>query len=159
MPIDTGAFVEPPVGRSGVDTNQQNITATRVGKVGHIEAKWVVTAAMPADVEAVKDDHRLPIGAVKFKRDTLALVGLIELKDTPVPTDTCLWIIAAQGVKSLACERRIVDEWQFNRPIVRQINRLPVTIVEGHRAGGQEISRLLKVPGPAAAISKIFARI
>ena len=87
VPVNARALVEPAVALGGVHADQQHISAAGIGEVGHVEAEWIVAAAVPADVEAVEDHHGLAVGAVEFEGDALAGVGRWDLEDAAIPAD------------------------------------------------------------------------
>src|SRR5208337_1473758 len=112
-----------------------------------------------ADVEAVEDHRGLAVGAVELERNPLALVRVGHFEDPPVPADARGRVIAAEWVEALAEKCGIVCERQLDGPIVRQIDRLPVAVVEGEGTSWQKIAGLLKVACSAAAESEVPGRI
>ena len=58
VPVNPRPLVKPAVTRGGIHTNQEHVSSTGGRKVGHIEGERIVSAAVPADVEAVEDHHR-----------------------------------------------------------------------------------------------------
>ena len=101
------------------------------GEIGDVEAERIVAADVTADVEAVEDDRGFAIGGVEFDGDALTGVGGRQFKDAAIPADAGGGIGPAQRIKALALQRRIVLERQLDGPIVRQIDGLPVAVVEG----------------------------
>ena len=131
MPVDARAFVEPAVALGGVHAHQQHVAPAGIGEIGDVEAERIVAADVAADVEAVEDDHGLAVGAVEFDGDALAGVGGGKFEDAAIPADAGGGVGAAQRIIALALERGIVLEGQLDGPIVGQIERLPVAVVEG----------------------------
>ncbi len=157
--VDAGALVEPAVARRGIHANQQNIAAAGIGEIGDVETERIVAAAVAADVEAVEDHHRLAVGAVELEGDALACVVCRKLENAAIPADARRGIVAAQRIEAFAEQRGIVLERQLDGPVVRQIDGLPVAVVEGEAPGGKKIARLLEVAGSSAAEFEVLGRI
>src|SRR6516162_2096419 len=72
MAVNPSALVEPAITRSGIDAHEKNVPAAGIGKISHIVAECIVSAAMHTDIEAVEDHHCFAVGAIEFDRDSLA---------------------------------------------------------------------------------------
>src|ERR1019366_2316689 len=81
VPIDAGALVEPTVALGGVGADQQHVPSAGGGEIGYVEAERIITADVPADVEAVEDDRGFAIRAVELDGDALTGVAGRELED------------------------------------------------------------------------------
>ena len=100
---------------------------------------------MSSDIKVIQDNHRLPVSAVEFKGNTFAHIRWIEFEDAAVPADTRLRIVATKRMKPFASKCRVIDKRQLDGPVVRQVSRRPVTIVERERSGWKETTRLLEI--------------
>ena len=157
--INSRALVKPSVTLRRVHAHQQDILSAGIGEIGDIETERIVAAAVLADVETVEDHHGLAVSAVELKRNPLALVRLGHFEDSSVPADARGWVIAAQRIETLAKKRGVVGKRQLDGPIVRQIERFPVAVVEGEGTGGEKAARLLKVAATSAAEPEVFGRV
>jgi hypothetical protein len=70
-----------------------------------------------------------------------------QFEDAAIPADAGGRISAAQRIEALAGQRGIVFEGQLDGPVVRQIDGLPVAVVEGRGAGGNKAACLLEIAG------------
>src|ERR1700683_1395529 len=159
MAVDSRSLVEPAVAQRRVNAHQQHISSAGVGKICDVETERIVAAAMPSDVKAIEDHHRLAVGGVELDHEPPARILLWNLKDAPVPADACGRVIAAERVETFALECGIVLEWQFDGPVMRQVARRPVAVVKCKGAGGKKVARLLEVARSAAAKSEVLRRI
>ena len=159
VPVDAGALIEPAVAQSRIHPDQQHVRSAGQGEIGQVEAERIVAAAVPADVVAIEDDHRFPVGAVELDRDPPAGIGGGQVEDAAVPAHAGLRVVAPQRVGALAGQRRVVLERQFDGPVVRQVHRLPVAVVVGQVAGGKETAGLLEATGPAGAETEVLAGV
>ncbi len=145
VPVNAGALIEPTVAFGRIDADQQHIAAAGSRKIGYVEAERIIAADVPANVEAVEDDGGLAIRAIEFDGDALASVRSREFEDAAIPADAGGRVRAPQRIEPLAGERWIVLEGQFDGPVVRQIDGLPVVVVEEQRADRAEVSGLGEV--------------
>ena len=79
--VKAGALIEPAVAQGGVHAHQQHIWDSRVYKVAQVEAEWIVTAAVPADVVTVENHHGIPVSAVELHRDAPARIGRRDFEE------------------------------------------------------------------------------
>ena len=156
VPVDPGALVKPAVAQGRIDAHQQHIRTAGKREIRQVEAEGIVAAAVPADVVAVEDHHRFPIGAVELDRDPPARIGRRDVEDAAVPAHAGLGVVASQRVGSLARQRGVVLEGQRNRPVVGQVHRCPLAVVVGQVAGGEKAAGLLETARPAGAETEVL---
>src|SRR5579863_10395967 len=130
MAVNPRAFIKPAVALGGIDSHEQHVALAEISEIRYVEAKGIVAAAVPSDVEAVEHDHGLAVRAIELDGDSLAGVLGTKVEHTPVPADTRGRIFAAQRVEAFVQQIRVVMVGQLNRPIVRQVEAPPVAIVE-----------------------------
>ncbi len=155
MAVETRAFVEPAVALRSVHANKQHVARAGRDEIGDVKAKRIVAADVAADIKAVQNDAGFTIRGVELDGDAPAGVGSRQLENAAVPANAGGGIRAAQRIKTLAGERRVVGKRQVDGPIVRQIDGLPIVIVEQQCGDGAEVAGL----GEVAAEIEVLRRV
>ena len=73
--VDARSLIKPAIAGGGVDAHEQDVLSAGICKAGYVEAERIVSAAVTADVKAVENHHRFPVGTIEFERN--ALVGVV----------------------------------------------------------------------------------
>src|SRR5208283_5310862 len=109
-----------------------------------------------ANIEAVEHYQGVTVRAVEFDGDAFPCVCGRKFKDAAIPADDRRRVGASQRIKTLAGESGVVLKGQLDGPVVRQIHASPVTIIEGNRASGEKVPRLLEVARHSAPESEVL---
>jgi len=157
MPIDTGAFVKPAVAEAGVDAHHNVVLFAAVQITGEIKAKWRIAVVVAADEEAVDEDQHVAKGAVELNPDAAALVTGWHVEFATIPTDATFRIAATQRLVAVRLLLLIPDKGQLNGPVVRQVVRAPLRVVEA-RLGEFEVARLCEISLPVSE-AEVLGRV
>src|SRR5208282_3855891 len=89
-----------------------------------------------------------------------ALVALGHVEDPAVPAHAGLGIASSQRLEPMILQRLVVDEGQFNRPIVRQVQGPPTRVVVLRQSEFKSAS-LIEIPlrGTQAEIASGVAAV
>ncbi len=166
--VDAGAFVEPALAEGGVHAHGDDVPGAVVKHVAEVDLEAAVAAAVAADDVAVAEHDAVAEHAVEFQADPLAQVLRRNLQHAPVPADAGLRIGAAQrcvamrGSRVFAIDQgggRVLARRQRHRPVVRQVDALPVAVVEGEQGGVGGVLAALGVGALEGAEMEVARRI
>ena len=132
VPVNARAFVEPAFVLRCIGPDHQHIIRPKTQKIGYIVGYSDVAAFVVAEVKAIDPELRIAENAVELHLKTFAFFRFCKRKMFPVPADARSGIIATQRLVTVRhdVECRVVDKGQFDRPVVRQVDRTPQTILE-----------------------------
>ncbi len=130
MAIDARAFVEPAVAKAGIDA-RHNVVLRAIGeKVRQVEAEGRVAIVVAADEAAIDEDRtsrNAPSNSTEMRRPA-SLGGNLEL--AAIPAHAALGIAPAERLVAVRVQLFIAHERQLHRPVVGQIERAPLRVVE-----------------------------
>ncbi len=149
MPINSCTFVEPAIAKAGVHAHDQEVLAAVVQKVGDVEAEGRITVVIASHEVSVHKHQRAAKGAIELDHGTAVCIFLRNVERAPVPAHAGLRIPPAQRFVAVRLQLVIVHKGQLDSPVVRQVERSPLRIVELCRGK-------LEVPG-LGEISLAFA--
>src|SRR5207302_11212229 len=138
------ALIEPSLAQGCIHANGQDILISDIGEIGQVEAERRVAAEIFADVMTIEHDYCMAKHTVKLNCDTLACVRCRNIKDTAIPADTGLRILAAKRLGPMMRKQRIVFKRKFYPPIMGQINTLPDAIIKPQTGNRQKVAGLGK---------------
>ena len=130
MAIDARSFVPPPLTESSVHANNQDVLSAIVHKIAYVVAEWCVAASMSPEVNSIEHGDRVAEHAIEFDPDAAPCIGCGHVKNPAVPAYAGGWIIPSQWLITMAVELRDVFEIESHRPIVRNVNRAPLAVIE-----------------------------
>ena len=158
VPVDSRPLVEPSLLHRGVDPDGNRVVAPVIQVVGQVVAEARVAARLAPEVEAVDPDDRVAEDAVKLDADPPAEVGGRDGERLPIPADTAFGKFAADGLVAVAragaCGKR-----RLNRPVVRQIEEPPCSVVEFRRGRPVPVARLGEIREIAGSMLEILRRV
>ena len=167
MPVNPRALVKPALELARVHLHRHEILPAEPHDVRDVLAETVVAALVPRHQPAVHPHRRVAEHAVERQPDTLAGIFLRQLERPAIPADAVLVKTRPHRLEPVARVRRWVER-QFNRPVMRQIQRAPRRVVEllgrraAARAGLVQPQRIRPVVAqmklPARIQRKMFAR-
>src|SRR5580698_1371226 len=130
MPIDARAFVEPSVAKAGIDARDNIVLRAISEKIRQVEAEGRVAIVVAADEATVDEHNHVAKRAVELDCNAPSRVAGGNLELAPVPAHAALRIPPAQRLESVRSLLSIVNERQLHRPVVWQIERAPLRVVE-----------------------------
>ena len=92
--------------------------------VRDVLAERVVAALVPSHEPAVDPDRRVAEHAVECQPDALAGILRRQVKRAAIPADAVLRKARPDRLEAVAAVGVLIER-QFNRPVVRQIERAP----------------------------------
>jgi hypothetical protein len=128
--IDACALVEPAVTEAGVDAGYDAVLSADGEKVGEVEVEGRVAVVIAADEAAVDPDEDIAEDSVEVDGDAAACVGCGNVEGAAVPADAALGITAADGLVAVRHLDVVVDEGEFDGPVVGQVELTPFGVVE-----------------------------
>src|SRR5579859_3827379 len=151
MAINSSAFVEPAFVLSGVNSEDKNVFFAVTREVGDVETEWRVAARIAAEINSIEHHDRVSKDSVEFERKPAVGVARGNFEHAAIPADTGFGKVAANGLVSVVPEFGRVDKRKSNGEIVRQINRLPLAVVEILARWQKELARF----GENAAFAEV----
>src|ERR1035441_1740755 len=139
VPVDARALVKPAVSEAGVDA-QNDVVLRAVGEeIRKIEAERDIAIVAAADEAAVDENQKIAEGAVELNPDAAANIARGDLEFAPVPLHAGFGIAAPQRLvtmrarRIISASRIVVNERKLHCPVVREMQRSPIGIVEVDR--------------------------
>ena len=124
VPVNPRAFIPPAFLGLGIDTHRHGVELIAVFEQrSDIGRERGVAAPIAMHDCAIDPNGAVRGDAVELKFEMLAAIGGIDLKMPAIPTETALAI--ALGDIGILLDRRL------GGPIVREVDRLPIGIIEG----------------------------
>ncbi len=136
--IEAGTLIGPGFAEADVATDDEDVRLARSGEVGDVDAEGGVAALVRSDDEAVEDDEAVARDTVEFEceappgilgRDRQHAAIPADAGRGPQPADRLEPLIGA-GAIEIRARRAELLERQIDRPVVRQVDRLPLLVVE-----------------------------
>ena len=118
--VNSRTFIEPSFKPRSIRAHDERIPATEVGDIADVVTKTAVTARMPPEAMAIEPDERIAVDAIELDPQSFSLVGSGQYEFTPIPADAVLGKPLAHWFEAVM-KIRVGVEWQFHRPIVREI--------------------------------------
>src|SRR5579864_7114175 len=167
MAINSRAFVEPALVLGGVDADQENVVFVVAQEISDVEMEGRVAAEIVAEIDAVEDDNGVAKNAVEFEKVTAKHPRLGNFEDAAIPPDAGFGEVAANGLVSVIPEFGRVDKRKSDDEIVRQVDGLPLAVVEIWTRRAKQLARLGKcavlpeaeIPGRIVSVTEVKAPV
>src|SRR5215831_17722128 len=130
MSIDACALVEPAIAEARIHANHQIVLSAVVQEISQLEAERRVAVVVAADEISVKEDECAAEGAIELDRDTSAIILGGNVERAAIPSNAGFGIAASERLVAVAVLFFIPHKGQLNRPVVRQVERAPLRVVE-----------------------------
>src|ERR1017187_2367986 len=128
--IDARTLVEPTVSKTRVHPRHDVVLLPIAQEICNVEAKWRVSIVVAADEAAIDKDQHAAKCAVKLDRNAAAQVAGRNVEFTAIPADAGFRVAAAEGFLPMGVQPLVAHKGQFDRPVVRQVKRAPLRVVE-----------------------------
>src|SRR5579864_5428155 len=157
VPINSRAFGEPAFVLGSVYANDENVVFVVVQEIGDVETEWRVAAQIAAKINSVEHHDRITKDSVEFERKPTVGVARGNFEYAAIAADTGFGKVAANWLVSVVPEFGRVDEWKSDGEIVRQVDGLPLAVVEITTRGQEKLARFGE--GSAFAVAEISGGI
>lgn len=152
MAVDAGAFVEPAFAQRGIHAHGDEVGLAVVEHFAEIDLEAAIAAGVAPDDVAVAEHDAVAEHTVEHQADAPAQIACGNLQRAPIPAHAGFRKAGAQRLVAVRSGQvlfgdggrdRFLPEGQGDRPVVRQIQQFPATVVEGElRGGGSVLARL-----------------
>src|ERR1051326_569227 len=160
MTVDSRPFVVPSFAQCRVHPQRQNVFSAKVGEIGNVEAERSVPAKVPAEIKTIEDHNGIAKYAVKFHRDTFASVTRAQIKNTAIPANACIGIVAADRLSPVGGQFMIVFKRKFHCPVMGKVDQTPGSIIKLQLACLRKITTFCERPLPCGSpVTKVLGRI
>src|SRR3954470_16907908 len=130
MAVDAGSLIEPAVAEAGVHAHDEIVPFSVTKKITHIKPERRVSVVVASDEIAVQEHQRTAEGSIEFNNNPASRIFLRNVECAPVPADAGFGITPPQRLVSVAILFLISHEWQFDAPIVRQVQLAPFRVIK-----------------------------
>lgn len=136
--IESGTFVRPRFAKADVAAEDENILLAGLGEIGDVDTEGRIGTFVRSDDEAVEDDEAVARDAVEFERQAFARILRSDRDRAAIPAYARCGPHPAERFETLECTDMVglrtgcaePLEGEIDRPIMRQIDRLPAAVVE-----------------------------
>ena len=125
MAVNARALVEPALELARVHLHRYGVAAANARHIRDVRPERVITALVPDHFPAVDPDCGVSKRTVELQPETLARVGRRQVKRAPIPANAVAREARPDRLESVALIGGGIER-QFNRPVVRQVERAPV---------------------------------
>src|ERR1700722_9416699 len=130
VPVDAGTFVKPAVPETRVHAHDQEILRAIFQKLSDIKAKRRIAVVVSSDEVAIEKNQGAAKRAVKLDRNAADGIFFRNIEGPAIPSHARFRIPSAQRLVAVSLQFIVADKWQFNRPVMRQIQRAPLRVVK-----------------------------
>src|SRR3954469_7357801 len=130
MAVDPRSLIKPTVTKTRVHADNQKILAAKVSEISHVERERSIAIVIAPDEIPVQKHQRAAKGSVEFDIDAPAGIFLGQIEGAPIPANASLRIAPPQWFVAMTLLLFIANERQLDRPVMRQVERAPLRIIE-----------------------------